>query len=244
MHHRGPEGRSFWSVRSFLGKKRMKILLVEDDVHIAGFIKKGLEEEYHVVDAAEDGDEGLELALTGEYDLIVLDIMLPKVSGIDVCKRIRKERIQTPVIMLTAKEAVKDKVRGFEAGADDYLTKPFAFDEFLARIRAISRRKRLEVMDLTFGDLRLDVISRRVFYGDTEIILRPKEYALLNYLLHNQGRVLSRTQILENVWGYQYDPSTNVVDVYVRNLREKLNPLFDSNIIRTVRGMGYMLEDS
>jgi DNA-binding response OmpR family regulator len=222
----------------------MKLLLIEDDAHIAEFIKKGLEEESHIVDLAVDGEDGLDLAVTYEYDIIVLDVMLPKINGIDVCRKIRNKGIHTPIIMLTAKEAVKDKVKGLEAGADDYLTKPFSFDEFLARIRAISRRKRLDVMDLTLGDLRLDVISRRVFYGDTEIILRPKEYALLNYLLNNQGRVLSRTQILENVWGYQYDPSTNVVDVYIRNLREKLNPLFDSNIIRTVRGMGYMLEDS
>jgi DNA-binding response OmpR family regulator len=222
----------------------MRILLVEDDAHIAEFLKKGLEEESHFVEIAVDGESGLELAQTGEYDLLVLDVMLPKVGGIDVCKRIRKQRIQTPIIMLTAKEAVKDRVAGLEAGADDYITKPFSFDEFLARIRAVSRRKKHELIDLEFGDLRLDIISRRVYFRDTEVILRPKEYGLLYYLLENRGRVLSRTQILENVWGYQYDPSTNVVDVYIKNLREKLNPFFDVNIIRTVRGMGYMLEDS
>ncbi len=222
----------------------MKILLIEDDAYIAEFIKKGLEEESHLVEVASDGENGLHLAITGDFDLIVLDIMLPKLDGIDVCKRIRKQKISTPVIMLTAKETVKDRVAGLEAGADDYITKPFSFDEFLARIRAISRRKKQEVIDLAFGELRLDIISRRVFFKDTEIILRPKEYALLHYLLNNRGRVLSRAQILENVWGYQYDPSTNIVDVYVKNLREKLNPFFDVNVVRTVRGMGYMMEDA
>lgn len=221
----------------------MKILLIEDDTYIAEFLKKGLEEESHIVSLAVDGESGLDLALSEDFDLIVLDVMLPLKSGIDVCREIREAGSQTPIIMLTAKETVKDKVSGLEAGADDYMTKPFSFDEFLARIRAVSRRKHHELISLNHGELKIDIIARRVFFRSEEIFLRPKEYALLHYLLKNKGRVLSRTQILENVWGYQYDPSTNVVDVYIKNLREKLNPLFALNVIRTVRGTGYMMEE-
>lgn len=222
----------------------MKILLIEDDIYISDFITKGLKEEFYVVDHAADGDEGLNLALSQEYDLIVLDVMLPSVGGIDVCKKIREAGTHTPIIILTARETVKDKVMGLEAGADDYMTKPFSFDEFLARIRAVTRRKRDDIANFNHGELRVDIIARRVFFRDEEIFLRPKEYALLLYMLKNKGRVLSRTQILENVWGYQYDPTTNVVDVYIRNLRTKFNPYFGVNVIRTVRGMGYMMEDS
>ena len=220
----------------------MKILLIEDDRNITRFIKKGLQEESYVVDHAADGEEGLYFAKEVEYDLIILDIMLPKMDGIEVCKKIRAIGIHTPVIMLTAKITVKDKVKGLESGADDYITKPFSFEELLARVRAILRRKESKIIELHYEELRIDIIAHRVFFKDKEIILRPKEFAILKYLLGKKGRILTRTQILENVWGYDYDPNTNVIDVYIKFLREKLNPLFKKDIIRTVRGMGYMIE--
>jgi len=220
----------------------MKILLIEDDRYIAEFINKGLREESYAVDHAVDGEEGLVFVTTGEYDLIILDIMLPKINGIKVCQEIRKSGIQTPVMMLTAKDTVKDKVSGLDSGADDYVTKPFSFEEFLARIRTLLRRKNNKIIELKYEDLIIDTFAHRVFFRDEEIIFRPKEYALLQYLISNKGRILTRTQILENVWGYNYDPSTNVVDVYIKFLRGKLKPFFEKDIIRTVRGMGYMLE--
>lgn len=221
----------------------MNILLVEDDTRISHFIKKGLQEESYVVEHASDGEYGLYLGSTREYDLIILDIMLPKLDGIKLCREIRKAGISTPVIMLTAKITVKDKVTGLEAGADDYLTKPFSFEELLARIRAALRRGNALIKDLSHGDLRIDVLARRVFFGNEEIILRPKEFAVLQYMLSNKGRILSRTQILENVWGYDFDTNTNIVDVYIRYIREKLRTFYPENIIRTVKGMGYMIED-
>jgi DNA-binding response OmpR family regulator len=222
----------------------MKILLIEDDRHIADFIIKGLKEELFVVTHARDGEEGVDEAFYEDHDLIVLDIMLPKKNGIEVCRELRGKGVETPIIMLTAKSEVKDKVLGLESGADDYITKPFSFDEFLARINAVLRRKKTTLEELVYGKLRVDAIAHRVFYDNAEIILRPKEYAVLKYLLNRKGRVISRTQVLENVWGYDYDPSTNIVDVYIRALREKLIPLFQKDIIRTIRGMGYMVEDA
>lgn len=219
----------------------MKILLIEDDPNIAEFICKGLREEAYVVSHSGIGEEGLSLTDRDSFDLVILDIMLPKMNGIEVCKAIRAKGNEVPIIMLTSKNSVKDKVHGFECGADDYITKPFSFDEFLARIHAILRRRSSKIIELAFGDLRLDTIAHRVFFANEELILRPKEYAILKYLLSNQGRVLSRTQILENVWGYHYDPSTNIVDVYIKKLRAKLTPLSPKDIIRTVRGMGYMI---
>jgi len=221
----------------------MNILLVEDDAKIAKFITKGLQEEMYQVDCAADGEDGFLFLKLNSYDLVILDLMLPKLGGIELCKKIRKKGITTPVIMLTAKITVKEKVEGLEAGADDYLTKPFAFDELLARVRAIQRRTTIKAADLQYGLLRIDLLAHRVFYNDQEIILRPKELAMLRYLLSNTGRVLSRTRILENAWGYDFDPQTNVVDVYISHLREKLNPFFPAGIIRTVKGMGYMIED-
>jgi DNA-binding response OmpR family regulator len=220
----------------------MKILLIEDDKYIAEFIKKGLKEELFVVTHARDGEEGVDCAFYEDHDLIVLDIMLPKKTGIEVCRELRSRGVETPIVMLTAKNEVKDKVLGLESGADDYITKPFSFDEFLARIHAALRRKKTKIAELVYDKLRVDTISHRVFFDETEVILRPKEYAVLKYLFGNKGRVINRTQILENVWGYDYDPSTNIVDVYIRSLREKLVPLFKKDIIRTVRGMGYMVE--
>lgn len=221
----------------------MRILLVEDNKSIADFIKKGLKEESYTVDHTVDGEEGILFAETNNYDLIILDIMLPTIDGIKVCREIRKKGIVTPIMMLTAKNTVEDKVSGLESGADDYITKPFSFDEFTARIHALFRRKQSKIIELSHKELKIDVFSHRVFVRDTEVNLRAKEYAILLYLLSNKGRILSRTQILENVWGYNYDPTTNIVDVYIMAIRKKLRPFFDEEIIRTVRGMGYLIED-
>jgi DNA-binding response OmpR family regulator len=221
----------------------MKILLVEDEKGVAGFIKKGLEEEQYTVDLAVDGEAGLALAFSNQYDLIILDIMLPGINGIELCTQIRKKKIQTPVMMLTAKDTVKDKVVGLDSGADDYITKPFAFDEFIARVRALLRRKQDSLVELRYRELRIDTLSHKVYAGDREIPLRPKEYAILLYLLRNKGQALSRTQIIENVWGYDFNPNTNIVDVHIKSLREKIAEFIPSEFIRSVRGTGYMIEE-
>jgi DNA-binding response OmpR family regulator len=220
----------------------MRILLVEDETGVASFIRRGLEEENYTVDHAADGEEGLSLALINQYDLIILDIMLPRVNGIDVCKQIRQKSIQTPVMMLTAKDSVKDKVIGLDCGADDYMTKPFSFAEFVARVRALLRRKQDSLIELRYRTLRIDTLSHKVYAGDKEIMLRPKEFAILLYLLRNKGRVLSRTQIIENVWGYDFNPTTNIVDVHIKSIREKINEFTPSDFIRSVRGTGYMID--
>lgn len=220
----------------------MRILLVEDEEGVANFIKKGLVEEHYAVDLAVDGEEGRALVLANQYDLIILDIMLPGINGIELCKEIRQKKIQTPVLMLTAKDSVKDKVAGLDSGADDYLTKPFSFEEFIARIRALLRRRQDALVELRHKDLRIDVLSHRVFAGENEVVLRPKEYAILVYLVRNQGRVLSRTQIIENVWGYDFNPNTNIVDVHIKSLREKIGEFVSPDFIRSVRGTGYMVE--
>jgi DNA-binding response OmpR family regulator len=221
----------------------MKILLVEDEKGVAGFIKKGLEEEQYTVDLAMDGEAGLALAFSNQYDLIILDIMLPGINGIELCTQIRKKKIQTPVMMLTAKDTVKDKVVGLDSGADDYITKPFAFDEFIARVRALLRRKQDSLVELRYRELRIDTLSHKVYAGDREVPLRPKEYAILLYLLRNKGQALSRTQIIENVWGYDFNPNTNIVDVHIKSLREKISEFIPSEFIRSVRGTGYMIEE-
>ena len=220
----------------------MRILLVEDEKGVANFIKKGLEEELYTVDVAFDGESALAFISVNQYDLIILDIMLPDISGIEVCKRMRQMGIETPIMMLTARDSVTDKVLGLDSGADDYLTKPFLFEEFLARVRALLRRRTTELADLKYGDLRIDVGSHRVYACDKEIMLRPKEFAILEYLLRNKGRVLSRTQILENIWGYDYDPSSNIVDVHMKSVREKIYEVCNKDYIRTVRGIGYSIE--
>ena len=220
----------------------MRILLVEDAEGVANFIKKGLIEEHYTVDLAVDGEEGRDLAFANPYDLIILDIMIPGINGIDLCKEIRQKKIQTPILMLTAKDSVKDKVAGLDSGADDYLTKPFSFQEFIARIRALLRRKQEPLMELRHQNLRIDVLSHRVFANEKEVILSPKEYAILVYLMRNPGRVLSRIQIIENIWGYDFNPNTNIVDVHIKSLRDKIGEFVPSDFIRTVRGTGYMLE--
>lgn len=220
----------------------MRILLVEDEQNVASFLKKGLEEEFYTVDVAEDGAEGFAMATSKEYDCIILDVMLPEISGIEICKKLRNTNVKTPILMLTALDSVGNKVEGLESGADDYLTKPFAFSELLARIRALLRRAPDSLSELTLNDLRIDLLSRRVFRGDQEIFLTQKGFAILEYFLRNKGRVLSRTQIIENIWGYNFDPNTNVVDVHIKFLREKIDKGFNKKLIHTVRGSGYVLK--
>jgi DNA-binding response OmpR family regulator len=220
----------------------MRILLVEDEKNVAAFIRKGLEEEYYAVDVAEDGNEGLLIGSSNEYDIMVLDIMLPGINGIELCRRLREKGIKAPILMLTAIDSVSSKVEGLESGADDYLTKPFAFSELLARIKALLRRTAESLSELSLEDLRMDLLSRRVFRADREIILTPKEFSFLEYLLRNKGRVLSRTQIIENIWGYSFDPNSNVVDVHIKFLREKVDAGFERKLIHTVRGAGYILK--
>jgi DNA-binding response OmpR family regulator len=219
----------------------MNILLVEDEQGVANFIRKGLEEEHYAVDLAVNGEEGLRLATSLQYDLLILDVMLPGINGIDLCRHIRERAIQTPILMLTAKDSVKDKVLGLNSGADDYMTKPFSFEEFLARIHALMRRKQDKLTELTHHDLRVDTISHRVFVNDNEVLLRPKEYAILTYLLKNRGKVISRAQMLSDIWGYDFNPNTNFVDVHIKSLREKLGEFSALPFIQSVRGVGYMI---
>jgi DNA-binding response OmpR family regulator len=219
----------------------MNILLVEDEQGVAGFIKKGLEEEHYSVDLAVNGTEGLALATSRQYDLFILDVMLPGINGIDLCRKIREQAIQTPVLMLTAKDSVRDKVLGLNSGADDYMTKPFSFEEFLARIHALLRRKPDKLTEMTHHELRVDTIAHRVFINDSEVALRPKEYAILIYLLKNRGKVISRAQMLSDIWGYDFNPNTNFVDVHIKSLREKLGQLSSFPFIQSVRGVGYMI---
>ena len=221
----------------------MRILLVEDEKGVANFIKKGLEEEYYTIDHSTEAEGGLLFLDTTTYDLIILDVMMPGMNGFELCKKIRQRGVHSPILMLTARDSVKDKVHGLDSGADDYLTKPFSFEEFLARVRALLRRKQDQLTEVTHGPLKIDAVSHRVYIEGKEIMLRPKEFSILIYLLRNKGRVLSRTQILENIWGYDFNPNTNIVDVHIKALREKLKEHFLSELIRSVRGVGYMVGD-
>ncbi len=222
----------------------MKILVVEDEERVSQFIQKGLREEGHAVDAAFDGEEGSFLAEVNDYDLIILDLMLPKKNGIMVCRELRDRGVATPVLMLTARDSTGDKVRGLDAGADDYLTKPFAFEELLARVRALLRRgSETKTPTLKIADLELDPMSRRVTRGGEPIRLTTKEYALLEYMMRNPDKVLSRTLIGEHVWDMNFDPESNVIDVYVSHLRNKVDKGFSMPLIHTLRGQGYMLSD-
>lgn len=222
----------------------MRILLVEDDANLAQFISKGLKEENYAVDVASDGEEGLALALTNPYDLLILDIMLPKLDGLALCHRVRAKGLTTPVLLLTARNTVETKVSGFDTGADQFLPKPFAFVELLAQIRALLRRgSQQQLVQLQAADLTLDPATRRVWRAGQEISLTNKEYALLEFLLRNKNRVLTRTVIIEHVWDISYDPMTNIVDAHIRALRAKIDRDFSPSLIATVRGAGYMLED-
>jgi heavy metal response regulator len=220
----------------------MRILVVEDEKKVASFIKKGLEEEHYAVDIAYDGEEGLALARINEYDLILLDIMLPRLDGMEVLRQIRRNGSNVPILMLTARDSVEDIVSGLDGGSDDYLTKPFSFAELVARVRALLRRKAREKTDiLTVGDLSLSTSTHRVKRGKREIELTPKEYALLEYFMRNPNRILTRTLITEHVWDYHFDPETNVIDVYVNYLRKKIDQGFEKKLIHTIRGSGYMM---
>jgi two-component system, OmpR family, copper resistance phosphate regulon response regulator CusR len=221
----------------------MRILVIEDDRKVAGFIQKGLTEEQYAVNVCYDGADGLFWAKEYAYDVILLDIMLPKKDGISVCHELRAGGVTTPIIMLTARDTVDDKIKGLDVGADDYLAKPFSFGELLARIRALLRRSQdYKSPVLKIEDLEFDPASRKVTRGGQEITLTGKEYALLEYLLRNQGRVLTETLIVEHVWDMNYEPGTNVLNVYIHHLRNKIDKGFDKKLLHTIRGAGYVLK--
>jgi two-component system OmpR family response regulator len=220
----------------------VRVLIVEDEVKLAALLRRGLAEEAHAVDVAGTGEDALWMARATQYDAIVLDLMLPGVAGIEVCRQLRKAGVWSPVLMLTARDGVEDRIGGLDAGADDYLTKPFAFAELLARLRALARRgtvERAAVLDV--GDLRLDPATRTVWRGEAEVQLSAKEFGLLETFMRRPGRVLSRHELLEHAWDYEYERRSNVVDVYVRYLREKIDRPYGRQSLETVRGVGYRL---
>jgi two-component system, OmpR family, response regulator len=223
----------------------MRILVVEDDQKIASFVVKGLKQEGFAVDHAANGEDGVHLALYTPYDAAVIDIMLPKKDGLALIEELRRNKVNTPVIILSAKRSVDDRVKGLQSGGDDYLTKPFAFSELLARVRALVRRASgaAETIRLKFGTLSMDIVKREVTRANKKIILQPREFALLEYFMRNAGRVVSKTIIMEHVYDYDFDPQTNVVDVLVCRLRNKIDKDFETKMIRTIRGVGYVLEE-
>ncbi len=220
----------------------MRVLVVEDEPQIADFVARRLTENGFSVDTAADGAEAEQWPAVAEFDIIILDVMLPHVNGFEVCRRLRKPGVRTPILMLTARDAVEDRVAGLDSGADDYLVKPFAFAELLARVRALGRREPvLQGNELRVGDLMMDTLPRRVTRGGREIDLTAKEFALLEYLMRHTNQVMSRTMIAEHVWSYDFDNATNVIDVHVKNLRRKIDGLAEENLISTVRGAGYRI---
>jgi heavy metal response regulator len=222
----------------------MTILVVEDEVKITRFIKKGLEMEHYTVEVAYDGEEALEKAEINNYDLIIMDIMLPKMDGVEVTRKLRERKVETPIIMLTARDTIDDRVKGLDAGADDYLVKPFAFGELVARIRALLRReKTVKSTKLQVGDLVLDPATHEVYRGDKEIKLSSKEYRLLDYMMRRPGHVCTRTMIGEHIWGYNFTDDSNVIDVYISYLRKKIDSGFKNKLIHTVRDVGYKIQD-
>lgn len=223
----------------------MRILLIEDDKKTAGFIEKGLKEAGFAVDHCADGSEGLLQAAAFDYDLIIADLMLPGTDGISIIKTVRKQKTDIPIIILSARHSLDYKVKGLEAGADDYLTKPFAFAELMARIQALFRRSSggTSSTSLRFCDLEMDLLSREVTRGGIKIDLKPREFALLEYMMRNAKRVITRTMILEHIWDMNFDPSTNIVDVLLCRLREKVDKDFDKKLIHTIRGAGYVLKE-
>ena len=222
----------------------MRVLVIEDDDKIASFVINGLKQNGFAVDHASDGERGLALAGTVAYDAVVLDIMLPKLDGLSLLRQLRQEKIQTPVLILSAKASVDDRVKGLQAGGDDYLTKPFAFSELLARVQALIRRAThiTEPAKLSAGDLTMDLLTREVARNGQKIELQSREFALLELLLRHPGRVVTKTMILEHVWDYSFDPQTNVVDVLVHRMRAKVDKDFPAKLIQTIRGVGYVLK--
>lgn len=222
----------------------MRILVIEDEKKVASFIKRGLKENHYAVDVAHDGVNGLFMAEHNPYDTIVLDLMLPEKDGLSICQELRKKKIETPILMLTAKGSVKDKIVGLDAGADDYLPKPFAFEEFLARIRVLLRRQsKAPSNKLKIGDLNLDQITHKVIRGSKNIDLTSTEYSLLQYLMLHPNQVVTRTMITEHVWNEDFDPFSNVIDVYINYLRKKIDSGFSKKLIHSIRGRGYILKE-
>ena len=223
----------------------MRVLVVEDDKKIAVFISNGLKQEGYAVDLADNGIDGFFLASSESYDAAIVDIMLPRLSGLELIEDLRKQGNLTPVLILSARSAVDDRVKGLQSGGDDYLTKPFAFSELIARLQALVRRAHAVAAPTTLSvsDLTLDLTRRKVTRGGKDIDLQPKEFALLEYLVRNKGRLVSKTMIMDHVWGYDFDPQTNVVESRISHLRDKIDRGFSSQLIRTIRGAGYVVED-
>lgn len=226
--------------------KSMRILVVEDDKKIASFVVNGLKQAGFAVDHAIDGEDGIHLALHESYDAAVIDIMLPKLDGLSLIEELRRQKVNTPVIILSAKRSVDDRVKGLQTGSDDYLTKPFSFSELIARVQALIRRasNTSEPTRLAVGDMSIDLLTREVTRADRKIYLQPREFALLEYLMRNPGRMISKTMIMEHVYDYNFDPQTNVVDVLICRLRDKIDRDFEKKMIHTVRGVGYVLKES
>lgn len=224
----------------------MRVLLVEDDIKIASFIIKGLKAAGYAVDHVPDGEEGLRLALSEPYDAAVVDVMLPRKDGLSLIRELRAQKLNTPVLILSAKGSVDDRVKGLETGGDDYLTKPFAFSELLARVQALIRRAGgvSDPIRLSVGDLSVNLITREVTRGGKTIDLQPREFSLLEYLMRNAGRIVSRTMIMEHVWDYHFDPQTNVVEARISRLRDKIDKDADQKLIQTVRGVGYVIKEN
>jgi DNA-binding response OmpR family regulator len=221
----------------------MRILIVEDDQKLNNILQRGLAQEHYAVDQSFNGKDALEKGLLEQYDLIILDVALPGLNGLEVCRQLRKQRSQTSILMLTARDSVEDRVAGLDSGADDYLVKPFAFSELLARVRAMMRRTAGERSpQLRVADLCMDTLTREVHRGDDAVTLSAKEYAVLEYLMRNSGRVLTRQMIVEHAWDYSFDPMSNVIDVYIRYLRRKLDDGREPKLIHTVRGVGYQMK--
>jgi len=222
----------------------MRVLLIEDDLKTAAFISKGLKEAGFAVDHVTDGESGLQMASAEPYDAAIVDVMLPKMDGLALIESLRRQEIKTPVIILSAKRSVNDRVKGLQTGSDDYLTKPFAFSELLARVQGLIRRSSgvSEPTSLTVADLSIDLLTREVVRGGEKIDLQPREFALLEYLMRNQGKVVSKTMIMEHVWNYNFDPQTNVVEARICRLRDKVDKGFGAKLIHTIRGVGYVLK--
>lgn len=224
----------------------MRILVIEDDKKIASFVVNGLKQAGFAVDHAADGEEGIHLALNESYDAAVIDIMLPKRDGLSLIEELRRQKVNTPVIILSAKRSVDDRVKGLQTGSDDYLTKPFSFSELIARVQALIRRASNipEPSRLAVGDMSIDLLTREVTRADRKIYLQPREFALLEYLMRNPGRMISKTMIMEHIYDYNFDPQTNVVDVLICRLRDKIDRDFMKKMIHTIRGVGYVLKES